>query len=1476
MNQKLIFTLSGIVVLLLSWSIYQSRFFEKPTSQITLDLEEEPEEFSGAGKSLDSWTLSRSYPSEKIPSQKITESHQVRERLTSNQGSTRSDWTPLGPQNFAGRILTVAIDPNISGTLYAGAASGGLWKSIDDGAHWNYVPTGLPVLGVSSIVINPNNSDEILIGTGEVYGDFDPNDILPNQGTGQGYTIRFRRGTYGIGILKTTDGGLTWNYSLDWSDEDELKGVNVLRISPFDANIIYAGTTEGLFRSDDAGGTWTNILAFPNVMSIAMHDTNDGVMLVGVGNFGSTGRGVYRSVDGINFAPVGLPDYTGKTMLDFSRDNPDVAFASVGNYDETVGLYRSEDAGVNWTLMNDLDYARYQGWYSHDVAINPNDDSHVLAAGINLYRSTNNGGLLIAESDWLLWNLNAFPIEGPEQNPGDYIHADIHDIIYHPTIPNKLYVASDGGVFKSENDGLDFVSANTGLQTVQFYQKFSNSMTDPDFGMGGLQDNATAVYRGSLAWERKIGGDGFGTIVDPNDDNHVWGSLYYMRLFYSDNKAQSFSSNSGVVPGCAGVDPQCYANFSAPICFAPSSLNRRIYAASNIVYTIENGTNRAETNNGIPLDGNNPVNCLGASPTDENIVYAGIAPLYTSPAKMFKSENGGDTWSEITNGLPDRFPMEITVDPCDDNIVYVVFGGYDLPSHVYRSLDGGNSWNPLGQDLPDVPTNTILIDPENTQHIYIGNDIGVFVSTDGGTTWMTYSTGLPDACLVMSLAFTPVTRKLRIATHGNGVYENDLLHDLTPFVAQSPPLAEWYMDDFDINFNDEPSACVFQQCFYTVRDFDGSDWRGNNSRGFISDDFNQTFINPEWSNTQGNWVVQNEILQQTNTGNSNTQLNINLAQTDTTNFLYHWKMRFDGNGNEKRGGIHFFADDLSLDTRGNSYLVHFFENTDQIRVYKTATDGTYNTLHIENVVIPNNQWLDCKVMYEPEIGRITVFLADKKVAYFVDDNPLQNGNGFSLRTGTSAVSFDDINIYQGRDCSGEKSISVNTDGDCRFVSQNDTTFVCGIQSVGFSILRGWSTPNESRVKIGEHPLDVQGSIFTENNEGVNDVKINISSNPNNNINTDASGAYLGGAMSGTSFVIRPEKLDSVKNGVNTFDMVLIRQHILGWQTLDSPYKLIAGDVNKSGDVSTFDLVKIRMLILNWEFEFEGNTSWQFVPADYVFPMPLNLLDFPDSINVHQISSNLTDADFIAIKSGDVNLSADPSSLNGQAEIRTDEYVNFLLENKKLKAGDQVKIPFFSKDFKNITGYQMSIQFDKDKLKFIAADQNESDDFAKEYFGISDVDKGTILMNWVSGKSISMEDKTELFYLTFEVKKDGELKHLLKVTDQSLRSEAYNSNNDFLRIGFEFKEESIDVVSKASFVPNPFTQITQLYLESKINEEVSIEFFDGNGRLLQNQKIILQEGENTVPIDFSNITYQGVIFYKIHDSNKVISGKIVKI
>ena len=1449
-----------------------------PKEEAKVDDKEEEEGFSGAGKSLDTWSFSRSYPSEKIRTRNLTEAMQIKKRLMPDGASTRSDWTPIGPQNFAGRILTIVVDPNNPETLYAGSASGGLWRSVNDGTTWNYVPTGKPVLGVSAIAVDPNNSNTIYIGTGEVYGDFNTNDTIPNQGTGQGYTIRYRRGTYGLGILKSTDGGLTWDYSLDWSQANELKGVNVVRISPFNSNSIYAGTSEGLFHSTNAGQSWTNILNHPNVTDIAMHTVDDGTMLVAVGTFGSSGRGLYRSTDGINFSTVSIPDFSGKVMLDFSGADENVALASVGNIDESIGIFRSTDKGITWTMMSDYDYAKYQGWYAHDVVANPNNTNSIQVAGINLYRSTDNGASLIPESDWLLWNLSAFPIEGPEQPAGDFIHADIHDVIYHPTIPNKIYVASDGGIFKSYNDGLDFVSANTGLQTQQFYQKFSSSMQDENFAMGGLQDNATAVYRGDLAWSRVIGGDGFGTVIDPKDDNNVWGSLYYMRLFYSKNKGLNFSANSGGLPECGGVDPpDCYCNFSAPIAFAPSSRSLRIYAASNKVYRIDNGSDRTVTNNGLPLDGNNPVNALGVSAQNSDLLFAGTAPIYHSPAKLFRSENGGEGWMEVTGNLPDRFPMEITVDPCDDNVVYIVFGGYDISSHVYRSNDKGASWFSIGDDLPDLPTNTIFVDPENTDHLYVGNDAGVFASTNGGQTWQTFSTGLPDAIIAMSISYTAASRKVRVATHGNGAYEADMLFTQEPFTSTPENLGEWYDDDFTLKINDAPSECIYDFCFYNINDFDGTEWRSNNTRGFLFEEFSTININSEWTTQEGIWSIDNGELFQGHQLKDNTQIDINLNQNDSTNYMYEWKMKLSGDPINKRGGIHIFADDLTQDFRGNSYLIYFLENRDDVKIYKTDAAGNYDQLLTKDFDIPIDEFFDCRVVYEPSTGHIRVWVNDELAAYVNDESPLLSGNGISLRTGDSYGWFDDLIVSKSRVCSGENTVVVSPNGDCRFNSPDDTTYVCGIDAVSFSSIRGWNDVNE-QVKIGEHLINLNGKILTEDSEEVKDVNVLLSGGSSSTDVTDNNGAFQFQMLSSNNgVVVRPEKNDDHDNGVSTFDMVLIRRHILGLQFLDSPYRIIAADANHDEKVTTFDIVQLTRLILQLTTELPSNTSWRFVDAAYDFTDPTMPLmeDFPDSIYLSTVSVDRMDLDFVSIKVGDVNGDAALLTGNNQADLRTDEYVYLMLENEKLKIGEEVSIPFFAKDFKNINGYQLALKFDTTILSLKETAKNKRADFAKEEFGTTRKEEGIVLMNWLANETTTLEDGTPLFNLVFSIKKETNLKEALEVIDYSLRSEAYNAANEFLKIGLEYFGEASDQIFSLTNYPNPFIHQTKFSFVASKAMDASIEFYDASGRMFKAMNHLISEGENNISVDFSDINYQGIVFYQIKTSNGRWSGKLIK-
>jgi photosystem II stability/assembly factor-like uncharacterized protein len=714
----------------------------------------------GVKEAIYEWFDQRAYPGQSINIKHLTDAY---EKFKSDQATLKTfsttSWEAIGPKNFGGRTLFLAFNPINNNTLYAGSASGGLWRSYTGGTGvnaWHYIPTGFPVLGVSSIVVSHADTNTIYIGTGEVYN---------YQNTGTGFSVRTTRGTYGIGILKSTDNGISWTKSLDWS-YDELKGVQDIVINPLNSNTLWAATTEGTYVTYDAGNNW--ILKHPVLMAvdIEINPADTSMIFVSCGNFVTPGHGIYKSTDGgNNFTKltIGLPPvYSGKTLIDIHPVHTNILYASIADSLSGIGLYASNDYGNTWILKNDTNVAKYQGWYSHDVVINPVDTNIIITGGIDSWKSTNGGSSLIQKSLWYLWDFSATPIGGPE-GPPNYVHADIHHIIYRPGTNNQVYFATDGGVFRSMDNGESFEGCNGMYQTQQFYANFSNSSMDSLFAIGGMQDNATAVYEGNLSWRRVIGGDGLSTAIDPTNDNRVYASYQYLNVARSNNKAQTFN----FLPIPAGNSTN--TNFAGPyeLCEAGPNI---LYAGRIDFYkSIDYGNSWI---NYLAIDGN-PINTIAVSPTDCDLVYAGTTPRYFPPAGVFKSTDGGLNWLDVSSTLPDRYPMDIAINPIDNNIVYVVFSGFGT-DHLYKTTNGGQTWNAI-TGLPDVPTNTIVLDPLFPDVIYVGNDFGVYYSTDAGLNWQSYNDGLQDATLVMHLSISHSNRKLRLASHGKGIYQRELI-----------------------------------------------------------------------------------------------------------------------------------------------------------------------------------------------------------------------------------------------------------------------------------------------------------------------------------------------------------------------------------------------------------------------------------------------------------------------------------------------------------------------------------------------------------------------------------------------------------------------------------------------------------------------------------------------------------------------------
>ena len=755
-----------------------------------IETEEENEPF--IMESMEFWTASRSYPNKDLEARNFTPAynklHQNMEMKALQMDLvTTAPWKALAPFNFAGRILTMAVSPANANTMFVGSASGGIWKTTTGGngaaggINWTYIPTGFPVLGVGAIVINPQNANEIYAGTGEVYN-------KSAKGVTAAGHIRTYRGTYGIGILKSLDGGTSWQQVLNFS-QSNLEGVFDMLINPLKPSTVWAATTDGLYRSFNSGNNWTKVHSVLMTTDLAMKPGDTSVLYVACGNFGSSGNGLYKSVNAGAVSPTfskltsGLPTtYTGMARIGISANNVNRIYASIGHdpgVSTKYGLYVSTNQGSSWTKASTTNIINGQGWYAHDVVPDPANANTVYWGEIDIYKSTNGGSTFTKVSDWSGWNLSNTAIGTTTEGSSKYVHADNHRIYMSGS---TVFSCTDGGLFKSTNGGSTWLSLNGGLQTAQIYPNISVSKTDPNYMLLGLQDNGTFVYRGVPGCKRVIGADGFSTAIDPTNDNIGFAEFYFLNLKKSTDKGNTFNTTSYTNNYNSFTIPNENACFNSPFVFAYNNTNIMYAGTIYLKKSTNKGTNWTNANGGAVLSGaNNPIITIATAPTDDNTVYVSTSPGGNIRSKLFRSTNGGGSFTDISASLPDRYYTKIAVDPADKNRVAISVSGFGS-SHIFITHDAGASWTDIGAGLPDVPHNTLAFDPNNTSILYVGNDIGIYFATDVPVTspgasamlnWSTYNEGFTDATMVSDMLIT-TTNKLRLATYGRGLWERDL------------------------------------------------------------------------------------------------------------------------------------------------------------------------------------------------------------------------------------------------------------------------------------------------------------------------------------------------------------------------------------------------------------------------------------------------------------------------------------------------------------------------------------------------------------------------------------------------------------------------------------------------------------------------------------------------------------------------------
>jgi photosystem II stability/assembly factor-like uncharacterized protein len=739
-------------------------------SRLQLPKEEEEKDRKEEGHAWEAfewWYGTRAYPFELLPKAAYFDAYRYsRENLMpAGTRDAMTEWRSIGPDNVGGRVLSLAVDPGNPSVLWCGAASGGLWRSTTAGegaAAWTRIETGFPSLSVSAIVIDPNDTQVMYIGTGEM-----SRYLRPQVGTPGA------RSSYGLGILKSVDGGVTWQETgLTWTF-DVSRAVLALKMDPTDSNVLWAATSEGLYKTTDAGTNWTLSHASLMAMDVVVDPYNPQKVWVSHGQLNSTpDPGIYRTTDGgASWTQLGggLPTANfGRTPLALHVDSPvspRILYAGVSDASsrQIIGLFKSTNEGTTWTNVNSTNWTSSQAWYDNVVGVSPLNSNIVFCGGLDWYRSTNGGTTLPQITLWYLGYEGEVPPGGPE-GPSNYVHADQHAIVWDPTNPQIVYVGSDGGVFKSTDGGVHWGGKNGGFVTTQFYAGFANGTATASLALGGLQDNGTVKYTGSPTWSKVFGGDGGWCAIDPSNENVLYEEYVYLNMYKSTDGGSSWSEVHG------GNSNE--ANFIAPFVICETNPNI-LYAGQRAVQKSTNGGGSWSFPDGNSNWNGTPMAVIGVSFTSPDTLLAGTGSGNTGAVfEIRRSTNGGLNWTNVTAGLPQRYPTDITYERGNSLNAWLTFSGYGTP-HVYKSTDAGLTWADRSGNLPDIPVQSIAVDPIDPNWVYVGTDLGIYRTIDGGLSWTDYNQGMPIA-MVLDVVIRPQDRIMRAATFGNGIYEIDL------------------------------------------------------------------------------------------------------------------------------------------------------------------------------------------------------------------------------------------------------------------------------------------------------------------------------------------------------------------------------------------------------------------------------------------------------------------------------------------------------------------------------------------------------------------------------------------------------------------------------------------------------------------------------------------------------------------------------
>lgn len=677
-------------------------------------------------------------------------------KTQSKPTANQSAWSFQGPDKSpggysgVGRIQVVAFHPTDTATFWIGSAGGGAWKTTNGGLNWTAINDFFPVLGISDIDFNPKNPNTIYLCTGD-------RDASDNSS---------------VGVLKSTNGGITWDTTgFQWKSSD-IRYTTSLIINPIDTNSLTLSTSIGIYKSYNGGATWS-IVQGGNFKQV-IYNPADTSVLYAAGYSTGTNQ-IFRSADGgATWNPVTTFAQNTRIALAVTAANPAIVRAVVAKPDYGLqGIYNSSDTGKTFIQkFNDGtncstnilasapagNKCAGQGWYDLSIAINPVDTNKMVVGGVNTWYSANSG------TTWQIANQWTGTLPGIK-----VVHADKHFHLYHPLKPNTLYECNDGGIYNTTNPiGGIWNDLTNGLGITQFYR---NAVSDiAPYVLGGAQDNGTKMVNNGV-YSDLTGGDGMDCQTDPADKAVFYTSQQYGELRRTINSGSNFTDISNNIPG-----GQPTGNWITPIVVHPMN-SSFILAGFKYLYLSQN---KGDAWTAISPNYNNNIDRIAVSKTNPDYIYLLVNN------KVQYTKNFGTNWLSIS--LPttaNTDASDITVDPKNAEHFWITFKGYGTNKVAdYTPQDG---WKIRDENLPNIPVNCIELDSSNGT-AYIGTDFGVYYRDPSMTQWELYNNALPTV-EVIDLGINYTTGELWAATYGRGMWKSAKNSQQNNHVANTVPYA---------------------------------------------------------------------------------------------------------------------------------------------------------------------------------------------------------------------------------------------------------------------------------------------------------------------------------------------------------------------------------------------------------------------------------------------------------------------------------------------------------------------------------------------------------------------------------------------------------------------------------------------------------------------------------------------------------------